>query len=186
MLLPVGFSAWDAILNYESDVRMNDQCSIIPDGVVGNPTKRSRYVNHLGELEGHVIAYRAVVDNCDRSAERCAAFKGNDMNQVGIKPVGAQSAVNAMELAKRTARGLAANGPEQASFGGALRQALERVSGLQNEATHAAREFQMGNPQVSLEETMIAAQKASISFQAAIQVRQRLVSVYNEIMSMNV
>jgi flagellar hook-basal body complex protein FliE len=108
------------------------------------------------------------------------------MSQMGIKPVGMQSVANAMELAKLSAKGLAAGGPEQASFSGALRQALERVSGLQNEATQAAREFQLGNPQVSLEETMIAAQKANISFQAAIQVRQRLVSVYNEIMSMNV
>lgn len=108
------------------------------------------------------------------------------MNPVGIKPVGMQSVTQALELTKLNAKGLAASAADQTGFSGALRQALERVSGLQNDATQAAREFQMGNPQVSLEETMIAAQKASISFQAAIQVRQRLVSVYNEIMSMNV
>ncbi|MFM9885204.1 MAG: flagellar hook-basal body complex protein FliE [Burkholderiales bacterium] len=110
----------------------------------------------------------------------------HEMPQMGIRAVGMQPAVNAIEFGKQISRGAALPASDQASFGVALRQALQRVSGLQNEATHAASEFQLGNPQVSLEETMIAAQKANVSFQAAVQVRQRLVSVYNEIMSMNV
>ena len=105
---------------------------------------------------------------------------------IGIKSAGLQPALNAIELAKQQMRGASSPVGEQSSFGSALRQALERVSGLQNKATHAAREFQLGSPHVSLEETMIAAQKANVSFQAAVQVRQRLVSVYNEIMNMNV
>ena len=108
------------------------------------------------------------------------------MPQMGIRAAGMQPAVSAIELGKQISRGSALPASDQAGFGVALRQALQRVSGLQNEATQAASEFQLGNPQVSLEETMIAAQKANVSFQAAVQVRQRLVSVYNEIMSMNV
>ncbi len=90
------------------------------------------------------------------------------------------------DAAKQYVRGTALAAGDQHNFSVALRQALERVSGLQSEATHAAREFQLGNPDVSLEETMIAAQKANVSFQAAVQVRQKLVSVYNEIMNMSV
>ena len=106
------------------------------------------------------------------------------MPQMGIKAVGIQPAVNAIELGKQISRGAALPASDQGSFGVALRQALERVSGLQNEATRAASEFQLGNPQVSLEETMIAAQKANVSFQAISQVRNKLVTAYQEIMSM--
>jgi len=108
------------------------------------------------------------------------------MMKPAIGPIELQPALNAIEVAKQYVRGGAPAIGDQNSFSVALRQALERVSGLQNEATHAAREFQLGNPNVSLEETMIAAQKASVSFQAAVQVRQKLVSVYNEIMNMSV
>jgi flagellar hook-basal body complex protein FliE len=47
-------------------------------------------------------------------------------------------------------------------------------------------QFQLGNPPVSLEQTVLAGQKASLSFQAAVQVRNRFVQAYTEIMSMNV
>jgi hypothetical protein len=49
-----------------------------------------------------------------------------------------------------------------------------------------AQQFQLGNPQVSLEDSVIAAQKASISFQAAVQFRNRVVQAYQEVMNMNV
>lgn len=132
--------------------------------------------------------YRALVDKllCFEYPRLQVDSEECEMPQMGIKAVGIQPAVNAIELGKQISRGAALPASDQGSFGVALRQALERVSGLQNEATRAASEFQLGNPQVSLEETMIAAQKANVSFQAAVQVRQRLVSVYNEIMSMNV
>jgi flagellar hook-basal body complex protein FliE len=44
----------------------------------------------------------------------------------------------------------------------------------------------MENPDVGLEETMIAMQKASLGFQAAVQVRNKVVQAYNDIMNMNV
>jgi flagellar hook-basal body complex protein FliE len=44
----------------------------------------------------------------------------------------------------------------------------------------------MGDDSVSLSDTMIAMQKASINFQATIQVRNKLVSSYHEIMNMQV
>jgi flagellar hook-basal body complex protein FliE len=48
------------------------------------------------------------------------------------------------------------------------------------------RELSLDNPTVSLEQTMIAMQKSQLGFQAAVQVRNRLVSAYTEIMSMQV
>jgi flagellar hook-basal body complex protein FliE len=75
---------------------------------------------------------------------------------------------------------------EGASFGDAMAQAMKGVSASQNEATRLQREVQLDNPSVSLEETMVAMQKAQIGFQATLQVRNRLVSAYSEIMNMQV
>jgi len=72
------------------------------------------------------------------------------------------------------------------SFGAAMSQALKSVSQTQMEATRLQREVQLDNPTVSLEETMVAMQKAQIGFQATLQVRNRLVQAYSDIMNMQV
>ncbi len=72
------------------------------------------------------------------------------------------------------------------NFGNAIEQALNNVSAAQGEASTLSREFQMENPNISLEETMIALQKASLGFQSAVQVRNKLVTAYNDIMNMPV
>ncbi len=100
------------------------------------------------------------------------------------------------DFAQAAARaGLAVNGtplaPKPAattgaSFGDAMTQALKGVSAQQNEAARLQREVQLDNPTVSLEETMVSMQKAQIGFQATLQVRNRLVSAYSEIMNMQI
>ncbi len=82
-----------------------------------------------------------------------------------------------------------AAGVEGASPGGfssALKSALVSVSASQNEATRLQQEVQMENPKVSLEETMVAIQKAQIGFTAALHVRNRMVQAYTDIMNMQV
>jgi len=73
-----------------------------------------------------------------------------------------------------------------ASFGDAMTQALKSVSASQDQATQMQREVQLDNPNVSLEDTMVAIQKAQIGFSAVLQVRNRLVSAYTDIMNMQV
>jgi len=68
----------------------------------------------------------------------------------------------------------------------AIDQALKTVSRSQMEATRMQREVQLDNPTVSLEETMVAMQKAQLGFQATLQVRNRLVQAYSDIMNMQV
>ncbi len=90
--------------------------------------------------------------------------------------------------------GLGANGQPLArtakaagtDFQSAMAQALKSVSQAQNDAVRLQREVQLDNPSVSLEETMVAMQKANIGFQATLQVRNRLVQAYTEIMNMHV
>ena len=71
-------------------------------------------------------------------------------------------------------------------FQQALTQALGAVSQSQNDAARLQREVQLDNPTVSLEETMVAMQKAQLGFQATLQVRNRLVQAYSDIMNMQV
>ena len=99
------------------------------------------------------------------------------------------------DFAQAVARaGLATNGQplpksgavEGAGFQQALTQALHAVSQSQSDATAMQREVQLDNPTVSLEQTMVAMQKAQIGFQGALQVRNKLVSAYTDIMAMQV
>ena len=71
-------------------------------------------------------------------------------------------------------------------FAAELQRSIRRVTGAQNAATAQSKAFEMGAPDVSLNDVMIDLQKASIGFQTAVQVRNKLVAAYKEISSMAV
>jgi flagellar hook-basal body complex protein FliE len=73
-----------------------------------------------------------------------------------------------------------------ANFRDAMAEALKSVSNAQNEVSGLRREFSLENPNVSLEQVMIAGEKAKLGFTAALSVRNRMVQAYSEIMSMQV
>lgn len=75
---------------------------------------------------------------------------------------------------------------EPGNFQTAMTQALKSVSNQQTEVTRLQKELQLGNPSVTLEETMIAMQKSQIGFTAAVSVRNRMVQAYSDIMNMQV
>lgn len=74
----------------------------------------------------------------------------------------------------------------EAHFSDAFKNALTAVSGAQNQASQLQNKVQMGVPGASLEETMVAMQKAQIGFQTALTVRNRMVQAYSDIMNMQV
>ncbi len=102
-----------------------------------------------------------------------------------IKAINAQiaQAVTALQAPATAVSGRAAGG---ADFVASLDSALKAVSQTQQSSADLQRQFQLENPNVSLEETMIAMNKSTISFQAAVQVRNRLVQAYEQIMNMPV
>lgn len=71
-------------------------------------------------------------------------------------------------------------------FATALRASLDEVNKSQNAAEQLGQRFALGDNSVNLSDVMIAGQKANISFQATVQVRNKLVSAYQDIMSMQV
>jgi flagellar hook-basal body complex protein FliE len=67
-----------------------------------------------------------------------------------------------------------------------LNKSIGQVNGAQQQAESLAKAFEAGDPNTDLAAVMVAMQKASVSFQAMTQVRNKLVSAYQEIMSMQV
>jgi flagellar hook-basal body complex protein FliE len=72
------------------------------------------------------------------------------------------------------------------TFSAALKASLDKISGDQMKAAGESKAFELGAPNVSLNDVMIDAQKANIGFQFGLQVRNKLVSAYNDIMQMSV
>jgi flagellar hook-basal body complex protein FliE len=110
-----------------------------------------------------------------------------DTMNVNLKPFDFSQAaaraglnVNGMPLAQ------GAKAVQAGGFQAALGQALSAVSNSQNQVAAMQREVQLGNPNVSIEETMVTMQKAQVEFQATLQVRNRLVQAYSDIMNMQV
>ncbi len=71
-------------------------------------------------------------------------------------------------------------------FSELLKQSIDKVNETQMEAKKVTEAFQRGDPDVQMSEMMVAMQKSSVSFQAMLQVRNKLVSAYQEIMNMPV
>jgi flagellar hook-basal body complex protein FliE len=71
-------------------------------------------------------------------------------------------------------------------FADALKNSIGEVSAAQDKSEALGKAFSMGDDKVSLSDVMIAMQKANIGFQASVQVRNKLVSAYHEIMNMQV
>lgn len=87
--------------------------------------------------------------------------------------------------AGRPSSGKAAGTP-QVDFADVLQRSIEGVDRGQVKAANLARDFELGVPNTNLSDVMISMQKANLSFQEMVQVRNRLVSAYHDIMNMQV
>ena len=78
----------------------------------------------------------------------------------------------------------ATSSPEKASFADLLKQAVDSVNETQAKSAALQTAYEMGDTSVDITQVMIQMQKASVSFEAMTQVRNRLVSAYQDIMNM--
>jgi len=86
--------------------------------------------------------------------------------------------------------GEASAAPEAASggvdFASLLKSSIDEVNGAQQDASQLSKEFELGAPGANLQDVMVSLQKANVSFQTMVQVRNKLVSAYQEVMGMQV
>ncbi len=74
----------------------------------------------------------------------------------------------------------------QPSFGSVFKSAIDQVNGLQKESAALSNAYVNGEPGIDITRVMVASQKSSIASQAMIQVRNKLVESYKEVMNMPV
>ena len=75
---------------------------------------------------------------------------------------------------------------ENSEFAQILKKSIDQVNETQQQAETMAANFAAGDNSQNLHEVMISLQKANLSFQEMVQVRNKLVSAYNDIMNMQV
>jgi flagellar hook-basal body complex protein FliE len=76
------------------------------------------------------------------------------------------------------------SGPSE--FANLLSKGIDSVNRTEQSAGKLSDAFQRGDPGVELPQVMLEMQKASVSFRALTEVRNRVVSAYQEIMNMQV
>jgi flagellar hook-basal body complex protein FliE len=95
-------------------------------------------------------------------------------------------AAEAAGSTKATAIGGQAGAANAGSFAAALKSSIDKISDDQKKAVGESQAFELGASNVSLNDVMVDMQKANIGLQFGLQVRNRLVSAYNEIMQMSI
>lgn len=71
-------------------------------------------------------------------------------------------------------------------FSQKLKAAVDQVNDAQQSAGKLSKKFASGDTNTDLHEVMVSLQKANVSFQSMVQVRNKLVTAYQEIMNMQV
>ena len=73
---------------------------------------------------------------------------------------------------------------ESGGFAAELKRSINNISTAQTSAYSQAEAFELGKPGVALNDVMVDLQKANVAFQTGVQVRNRLVNAYQEVMNM--
>lgn len=103
-----------------------------------------------------------------------------DVNQIMVQMRAMATAAQSPAAAQPAA---AASGADFASL---LRNSIDQVNDTQQTSKTMVEAFSKGDPNTDLTEVMVAMQKASLSFQAMTQVRNKLVEAYKDVMNMPV
>ena len=72
------------------------------------------------------------------------------------------------------------------AFANMLNQAFENVNFLQNDSSNKQTRFDLGDRSVTLSDVMLASQKSSLSFEATIQIRNKMIEAYKTISQMQI
>jgi flagellar hook-basal body complex protein FliE len=112
-------------------------------------------------------------------------IKAIDPNQLltQMRALQAQAAETNPAVAMPNAQNAAAN---KVDFSNVMSNAINQVNDLQKASGELRTSFEMGDPNVNLVDVMIASQKASVAFEATVQVRNKMIEAYQEVMRMSI
>jgi flagellar hook-basal body complex protein FliE len=100
-----------------------------------------------------------------------------------IRALREQSGVIKPGMIEADSLGVAATG--NVNFGAMLSQSIDAVITTQQQASAMASAFERGDRDVSLTEVMVNLQKSDVSFKAVVEVRNKFVDAYQEVMRMS-
>lgn len=109
---------------------------------------------------------------------------GIDKSRIDAMVLQLRAAAARMEAAEGAVK--PTDKPNKLDFADALKNSLDAVNSQQTKSQELGKKFAMGDDSVSLSDVMISMQKASISFQTTVQVRNKLVTAYHDIMNMQI
>ncbi|NRA85219.1 MAG: flagellar hook-basal body complex protein FliE [Gammaproteobacteria bacterium] len=97
-----------------------------------------------------------------------------------------QSMISKTQLSPGGSDSLQVTQPGRADFSNMLKMAVDNVNSIQKNAGRLQNAIEMGDRSVSISDVMIASQKSSVAFTATVEVRNKFVEAYKEIMNMPV
>jgi flagellar hook-basal body complex protein FliE len=103
------------------------------------------------------------------------------MSNMNIDQVLAQ-----MRILRDQASNKVAETNNSVDFSSLLKQSIDQVNDVQQQASKLAQSFETGETDASLAEVMVSLQKANVSFQGMVQVRNKLVDAYKDVMNMSI
>ena len=75
---------------------------------------------------------------------------------------------------------------QPSDFANLMKNSVDHVASMQNQATALADAYETGDKSVDLTKVMLEVQKASLAFRAMTEVRNKLVDAYTQVMNMSV
>lgn len=109
-----------------------------------------------------------------------------DLRGLQSKLTGMAGATTPQAVAADAGGGNGSAGGGTGSFATLLRQSIGEVEASQRQADQLSTGFEQGKPGASLPQVMIAVEKANLTFDGMVQVRNKLVDAYNQVMDMQV
>jgi flagellar hook-basal body complex protein FliE len=106
------------------------------------------------------------------------------MDTLGIEQMLSALRSTAAQATGKTADTTAAAGTTD--FAQVLKSSIDKVNETQQQSNQMAEKLAAGDTSQNLHEVMIALQTASVSFQEMVQVRNKLVTAYQDVMNMSI
>jgi flagellar hook-basal body complex protein FliE len=103
------------------------------------------------------------------------------MSNMDIQQVLAQMRVMAAQAENRSQQDIETGG---VNFGDLFKQSIDKVNEAQQQAGAMRSALDSGQGDLDLSQVMVAVQKSSLSFEAMLQVRNKLVEAYKDVMNM--
>jgi flagellar hook-basal body complex protein FliE len=75
---------------------------------------------------------------------------------------------------------------QPSDFANLMKNTVDQVAGMQNQATALANAYEAGDKGVDLTKVMLEVQKAGLAFHAMTEVRNKLIDAYTQVMNMSV